>query len=255
MAVRVPEGDGDTCGLDPNNATSYRRCGDGYDDLEGHGTHVAGTIAGSINTALNPSSSSSKFNGVAPGAKLFFTDIAHASSVDGSLDPPSDLYHGLFPDPYTAGVRIHSNSWGGAGIPEAVDYYTTDLEIDRFSYEAQDFLVLIAAGNEGNVRLGETVSSPGLAKNGLTIGASESSLEGMRYNARFANPNGPTCDSTSETRTRQADMRQTRTRDRGTRGEQSMRVAGQDRTCVCACGGVCVCVCLCVCAFVCDGVA
>lgn len=91
----------------------------------GHGTHVAGTIAGMHEAALNHSGNveallehMSRFremNGIAPMARLAVNDIG---ARIGPLYPPADVATSPFlTEPYAkAGMRIHSNSWGcGAG--------------------------------------------------------------------------------------------------------------------------------------------
>ncbi len=101
------------------------------DVINGHGTHVAGSVAGSstLSTAstTNQYTFSSAYNGAAPGAKIAFDDI----SIDGnSLEGlPDDVNTGLFPVSYWAGARIHSNSWGTTET-----WYTfTAMEMDMFT--------------------------------------------------------------------------------------------------------------------------
>ena len=75
-----------------------------------------------------------------------------------------------------AGARIHSNSWGG-GDPGAYDAQCEQL--DRFVWQHKDMCVLVAAGNDGTDKDGDgvinpmSVTSPGTAKNCITVGASE----------------------------------------------------------------------------------
>lgn len=88
---------------------------------------------------------------------------------------PADLKD-LFSDAYEDGARIHSNSWGG-GDPGGYDEQCRAL--DEWVWEHKDFCVLVAAGNDGTDRDGDgkinpmSVSSPGTAKNCITVGASE----------------------------------------------------------------------------------
>jgi hypothetical protein len=82
----------------------------------------------------------------------------------------------LLQDAYARGARIHSNSWGG-GDPGAYD--TQCEQLDRFVWEHKDMCVLAAAGNDGTDADGDgtinamSVTSPGTAKNCITVGASE----------------------------------------------------------------------------------
>jgi hypothetical protein len=85
----------------------------GFDAVEGHGTHVAGSVAGSASPSVSTSAEyayASEYDGAAPNAKLTFDDISSdGEQLDGI---PGDLNQGLFPASYWAGARTHSNSWG-----------------------------------------------------------------------------------------------------------------------------------------------
>jgi hypothetical protein len=91
---------------------SENSCGN-YLDQDGHGTHVAGTIAGNAGGALPVSLG----NGISSGAKLFFQDIENvlpddqcflAGSCSG-LYPGSNLAN-LFQPAYDAGVYAPPSS-------------------------------------------------------------------------------------------------------------------------------------------------
>jgi subtilisin family serine protease len=153
-----------------------QRCGlgDASDDLDGHGTHVAGTAGG----AAPSSATYSPFNSMAAASRIVFTDIQVSSD---SLTIPDDLYSGIFADAYAAGARIHSNSWGCGRAPEdsvtkCNVYDSMAADIDRFSWEHEDFVVLVAAGNDGTAGAG-TVSTPATCKNCITVGSSEGFYE------------------------------------------------------------------------------
>jgi serine protease AprX len=166
---------------------------DGPADLySGHGTHVSGSVLG--NGALAITLGLDPIQGVAPEAELVFQAIEQTPlwntegilyflSNHGQLPPshglfgiPDDLQE-LFQAAYAEGARIHSNSWGG-GQYGAYDAQCEDL--DQFVWEHKDFLVLVAAGNDGvdvnppgdGIDL-VSVTSPATAKNCLTVGASE----------------------------------------------------------------------------------
>ena len=166
------------------------------DRFSGHGTHVCGSALGngarSIDLGLDP------IQGVAPEAELVFQAIEQTPHwkarvilefiLDGQQPPPSGLYgipddlQDLFQAAYDEGARIHSNSWGG-GEPGAYDLQCEQL--DRFVWNHKDLLVLVAAGNDGTdaAQIGNgidptSVTSPGTAKNCLTVGASENNRSG-----------------------------------------------------------------------------
>ena len=82
----------------------------------------------------------------------------------------------LFQFAYSKGARIHSNSWGG-GDPGAYDDQCR--QFDQFVWKHKDFCFVVAAGNDGTDKDGDgkinlmSVTSPGTAKNCITVGACE----------------------------------------------------------------------------------
>jgi hypothetical protein len=111
---------------------------DSQDKDGGHGTHVSGSVAGDASPAWSSRVCSeamlSRYNGMAPKAKLFFVDLqcntpegcscgteawcpcAHKRGgvcpADGFLYPPDDLRAHYLAPVYDAGARINTNSWG-----------------------------------------------------------------------------------------------------------------------------------------------
>ena len=141
-------------------------------DTDGHGTHVAGSIAG----ALTDSETHGPYDGVAKDARLAFTDIGSLvheccdTGWDGECgydyccgtvtkctasSPDVWSYTGLYPadtmgDDYyeyarVAGARIHSDSWGWS----AKQYSQSVYEIDEFVARNPSFLPMFALGNDG----------------------------------------------------------------------------------------------------------
>lgn len=149
-------------------------------DYSGHGTHVAGIVAGNgMRSGAIPSSSyfpDTCYAGVAPKAEIYFEAAGAADGSSHLPGIPSDLSD-LFQPAYNAGARIHTNSWGTSG---AGNYNSESLAVDRFMWSNKDFLILFAAGNtgydkdlDGIVDL-YCIDSPATAKNCLSVGASES---------------------------------------------------------------------------------
>lgn len=149
-----------------------------YSDFNGHGSHVAGSIVG------NGSASGGQIKGMAPGAKVYFQSIMDAN---GDLRLPLQ-FQALFQQAYSAGARIHNNSWGSA---TGSRYTINAVEVDEFVVNNRDMLLVFSAGNEGNafspvnVPSGYpdflSIGSPGSAKNILTVGASRSTRNGGGY--------------------------------------------------------------------------
>jgi hypothetical protein len=162
-------------------STIFDRVGDGGNDVRsGHGTHVAGSVLG--NGALSGSdpaasdySNSDSYIGIAPEANLVFQAIEDNNT--GSLIPgiPLDL-EDLFDQAYNAGAMIHTNSWGA---PDAGGYTSFSEDVDQFTWDNKNFLILFAAGNDGVDADGDGVidlnsmQTPATAKNCITVGVTE----------------------------------------------------------------------------------
>lgn len=142
-------------------------------DLNGHGTHVAGSVLG------DGSSTNGLIKGMAPKSQLVFQSL---------LNNQGGLSTGSLPNLYKKamdlGAVIHTNSWGAScqemnGVmvcPMAAQYDTQASDTDKFMFQHREFLILFAAGNEGDQisPFNRFVSPPGTAKNVLTVGATKS---------------------------------------------------------------------------------
>jgi hypothetical protein len=139
----------------------------GYDALDpdggdetGHGTHVAGSIAGD----RGGDGIADRYDGLAPAAKLFVQDVGSQAGTGLDLIP-ADL--GVLIGPaYDAGARVHSNSWGSKGST----YGPVARSLDAYVAAHPDLLVLVANGNSGPGS--GTVGQPATAKDILSVGAS-----------------------------------------------------------------------------------
>ncbi len=138
-----------------------------YDD-NGHGTHVAGTIAGGKN--------SGKSIGVAPGAKVLIGKVftgGGSGTLDGILkgmqwmaDPDGD--------PKTADEpSLVSNSWGGGSPDASMDPADDVLCQAVSSWVDLGIFPVFAAGNSGPGK--SSIGIPGACPDAYAIGATDES--------------------------------------------------------------------------------
>jgi hypothetical protein len=153
-------------------ASADPACGDGT-DTEGHGTHTAGTAVGqAFCSPFTCTAEHGRSHGIAPGAQLAVYDAGPAP--DGFLILPADLEATVFEWAYRAGARVHSDSWGADASGQ---YSDLDFQVDEYSWTHPDLLFVVAAGNNGDEVAAPYVSSPGAAKNAVTVGALYSSAD------------------------------------------------------------------------------
>ncbi len=145
----------------------------------GHATFVAGCAAGDD---FNNAGGDNRRGG-AWAARLVSgtTGDLGSNSMLAELDAAAAM-----------GATIHTNSWHddehGAGNP--APYNQTAADVDTFTWNAEDHLVLGSAGNTG-----EEQGAPGTAKNAICVGASQADPNEM--NLGDGNP-GPTADNRSK---------------------------------------------------------
>ena len=134
-------------------------------DTHGHGTHVAGSIAG------DGSLSDGVIRGVAYGATL---NVWQIRGRGGSLQMPDSLDVQFRPDHEHYPSYIFSFS---VGYDPGGEYSDICSQYDKWIWNNPDTLVVSAAGNDGP----QKVCPPGSAKNTLCVGASQSEREGVYY--------------------------------------------------------------------------
>lgn len=151
-----------------------------------HGTHTAGTIAGSDDPI-----STSLYDGVAKDAKIYFLDISGTSLANG-VDPFPDLNDDFLPAYIgNAGgaARVSSHSWGSAASGA---YTLNSMQVDQFMWAHPDFFISFSNGNSGGAY---TVGSPATAKNSVGAGGSRNGTTAGIINSIYVSTSrGPTAD-------------------------------------------------------------
>lgn len=150
-------------------------------DADGHGTHVAGIIAGT------GGASSGKYRGVAPAASLigFAAGTVDAAGGEASFSSVSVLegYEYALDQKDARSIRIVSNSWGANGK------FEPDSPVNRATlnlYRA-GLVVTFAAGNEGNEGLG-TLNRYSVAPWVLSVAAADSNAVPLSFSSKGTDP-------------------------------------------------------------------
>ncbi len=146
-------------------------------DASGHGTFVAGIIAGDGTKSLTVTNASGSIN---PGTNSQYRGLAPAAEV--YLQSIADTDQALQEGAARTNALISNNSWNYGGNT----YGIADSSYDAAVRDAlpgvtgsQPVLFVFSAGNQGDGNddgLGgdpESVLSPGTAKNSITVGATE----------------------------------------------------------------------------------
>lgn len=130
-----------------------------------HGTHVAGVLAGDELAMTNPA-----LQGMAPKAKMVF------QHYEGILDNLFALHvKDRMEIAHEDGARIHNNSWGDS----STTYGNWSRDIDAFSWENEEGLVLVAVINSGQVK------SPENAKNCLAVASARDQTTLANYTPEY----------------------------------------------------------------------
>eukprot|EP00761_Pharyngomonas_kirbyi_P011660 gb/GECH01011686.1/.p1 GENE.gb/GECH01011686.1/~~gb/GECH01011686.1/.p1 ORF type:complete len:855 (+),score=160.67 gb/GECH01011686.1/:1-2565(+) len=194
------------------------------DPVNGHGTHVAGTVAGSILSSENDYDQLNPFNGMASEAKILFNAMEDA---EGGLRTPED-FEPLNNPLQQADSHIVTNSWGSVITPlircefdcdcvwgpvaeqfgftpgDPVDdswcreqvgtdccygnavYNSYSAMLDDFLNENDEDLVLFAASNDGTQSSETSISNEAAAKNVLVVGSSNTAPEEFDLSPEYA---------------------------------------------------------------------
>jgi uncharacterized repeat protein (TIGR01451 family) len=133
-------------------------------DIDGHGSHTAGTAVGNLVTAppLNL-----QISGVAPGAYLMVYKALYEAPDHSTAQGSDTMLVTALEDALSDGADVVNNSWGGgAGADPNGTVYNTLLH----NMTAAGTLVVFAAGNDGPGA--GTIGCPGCVPDALTVAAS-----------------------------------------------------------------------------------
>ena len=151
-----------------------------YDD-NGHGTHVAATIAGD-----GDARSDGLYKGVAPSAALVGVKVLDANG-SGTMETVTAAIDWVVQNKDAHGIEAINLSLGASGCANGTDLASVAVN----NAAAAGLVVAVAAGNEGPGQC--TVGSPGAAAGALTVGAMDDTGSGGFRLASFSS-RGKTAD-------------------------------------------------------------
>lgn len=149
------------------------RKGDNTDVYDGHGTHVAATVMGKKSIdGTSSGESEGMIDGVARDARLAFFDMGNGSNC--CTFPSATVLLSTGREGVSKKAGVMNMSWGTGRN----QYDGKARKFDQYMYDNDEFLTVAAAGNygmkDGISHIKETVGSPAISKNGIAVGASQS---------------------------------------------------------------------------------
>ncbi|KAK4182781.1 peptidase S8 and S53 [Podospora australis] len=143
-------------------------------DTHGHGTHVAGSVLGSLKAATGKDQTMYGISGSAPEAKLVSIALNFAK-----FPPVLDVLTQKVED-LGAPLTVN-NSWGATWQGRQIPYTTANASIvDAVMWRNPSVCLVFAAGNDGEYvwnsdqKTQQQIGAYGAAKNCITVGASYS---------------------------------------------------------------------------------
>lgn len=150
-----------------------------YDD-NGHGTHVAGIVAGE-------GDGNSAYEGVAKGAALVGVKVLDGNG-DGYTSDVTAAIDWCVSNKDTYGIEVINMSLGSSGSSDGTD--STSLAVNEAV--ANGITVVVAAGNEGPSSY--TIGSPGAAEDAITV-ANMIDVGEEGFGLAYLSSRGPTADN------------------------------------------------------------
>jgi subtilisin family serine protease len=128
--------------LDLVGASAYVENLPDTDTSSGHGSHVAGIVAGSGEASINDPRRSRYFAGIAPEASLVGISTGEGINILFALEG----FDYALQNQQRYGIDVISNSWG-----TSTSVYDPNSPVNKASYEAyrRGMVVAFAAGNDG----------------------------------------------------------------------------------------------------------
>jgi len=156
---------------------------EGRGDLDGHGTHVAGIVAGS-----GAKSPGNRLHGLAPEARLASVDISDSFTTTNAVR----AFQWIHDHRVEHNIRVVSNSWGRE---KADAHYDPDDPVIRASdgLVADGLVVVFSAGNRGHEGAG-TLTTEASNPNVITVGSASPQGGAETYSSR-----GPARDADGKT--------------------------------------------------------
>jgi subtilisin len=157
--------------------------GEAIDDVQGHGTHCAGTAAGKSRMAGTPR------YGVAPDAELYIGKVLNNSGFAAESDIVAGISWAI-----NQGCAVISMSLGGP-VRQGEPYSRIYERIGRIALDSGS-LVCAAAGNDSNRTFGAIapVSSPANAPSIVAVGAVDALYQPASFSNGGINPDGGEID-------------------------------------------------------------
>ncbi len=168
-----------------------------WSDGHGHGTHCTGSVAGHTHGGTGDTVYEDYYSaeGLAPGSDLF---AARIFDDGGGWCGPDDYREIVWVTRDYSDPVVHSNSWGAETEGE---YTASDSDFDEVTRDAGDgdpMTIVVAAGNAGPGARGggyNSVGSPAVGKNIISVGATENYPDGNPDNVAGFSSRGWTDDN------------------------------------------------------------